>query len=100
MAQLRLEAELADSRLLQAISSELITENDEKGFRERLLDAAMSIMHSDCASLQMFKDDASGGHLELIAHRGFSQDAIDRWQTVNVDHAHHAAVRCFAPDVA
>ena len=69
-------------RLLQAISSELITENDEKGFRERLLDAAISIMHSDCASLQMFKEDASGGHLELIAHRGFSQEAIDRWQTV------------------
>ena len=58
MSQLRLEAELADSRLLQAISSELITENDEKGFRERLLDAAISIMHSDCASLQMFKEDA------------------------------------------
>jgi signal transduction histidine kinase/ActR/RegA family two-component response regulator len=82
VSQYRLEAELADSRLLQAISSELITENDEKGFRERLLDAAMSIMHSDCASLQMFKEDADGGHLELIAHRGFSQEAIDRWQSV------------------
>jgi signal transduction histidine kinase/CheY-like chemotaxis protein len=83
MAQLRLETELADSRLLQAISSELITENDEKAFHERLLDAAMSIMHSDFASLQMFKEDASGGHLELIAHHGFSQEAIDRWQVVN-----------------
>jgi signal transduction histidine kinase len=82
VSQYRLQAELADSRLLQAISSELITENDEKGFREKLLDAAMSIMRSDCASLQMFKEDASGGHLELIAHRGFSQEAIDRWQSV------------------
>src|SRR5437764_9037340 len=70
--QLRLESELADSRLLQAISSDLITENDEKGFRERLLDAAISIMHSDCASLQWFREDSGGGHLELIAHRGFS----------------------------
>jgi signal transduction histidine kinase/CheY-like chemotaxis protein len=82
VAQLRLEAELADSRLLQAISSDLITENDEKGFRERLLDAAISIMHSDCASLQMFKEDANDGHFELIANRGFSQEAIDRWQWV------------------
>ena len=82
VAQLRLEADLADSRLLQAISSELITENDEKGFHERLLDAAISIMHSECASLQMFKDDGGGGHLELIAHRGFSQEAVDRWHTV------------------
>jgi signal transduction histidine kinase/ActR/RegA family two-component response regulator len=83
VAQLRLEADLADSRLLQAISSDLITENDEKGFRERLLDAAISIMGSDCASLQMYKEDASGGHLELIANRGFSPEAIDRWQSVN-----------------
>ncbi|HKP15347.1 MAG TPA: ATP-binding protein [Gemmatimonadaceae bacterium] len=83
VSQYRLQAELADSRLLQAISSELITENDEKGFRERLLDAAISIMHSDCASLQMFREDANGGYLELIAHRGFSQEAIDRWQTVS-----------------
>jgi signal transduction histidine kinase/CheY-like chemotaxis protein len=82
VSQYRLEAELADSRLLQAISSELITENDEKGFRERLLEAATSIMRSDCASLQMFKENADGGRLELIAHRGFSQEAIDRWQSV------------------
>jgi signal transduction histidine kinase len=82
MTQMRLEAELADSRLLQVISAELITENDEKGFRERLLDAAISIMHSDCASLQMFKEGGRGGYLKLIANRGFSQEAIERWQRV------------------
>ena len=82
VTQLRLESDLADSRLLQAISSELITENDEKGLHERLLDAAISIMHSECASLQMFKDDPEGGHLELIATRGFSPEAIEHWQTV------------------
>jgi signal transduction histidine kinase/CheY-like chemotaxis protein/PAS domain-containing protein len=81
--QLRLEAELADSRLLQDISTQLIIEKDEKGFRERLLDAAISIMHSDCASLQMFKEDGSGGgYLDLIASHGFSQETIDRWQSV------------------
>ena len=83
MMQSRLESELADSRLLQAISAELITENGEKGFRERLLDAAISIMRSDCASLQTFKADATGGHFELIAHRGFSQEALDRWGSVD-----------------
>ena len=82
VAQLRLESDLADSRLLQAISSDLITENDEKGFHERLLDAAISIMHSECACLQMFKDDPNGGHLELIATRGFSPEAIEHWHTV------------------
>jgi signal transduction histidine kinase/CheY-like chemotaxis protein len=86
VAQLRLEADLADSRLLQAISSDLITENDETGFRERLLDAALAIMHSDYASLQMFKDDGKGsGHLELIANRGFTPEAVVRWQKVDVN---------------
>ncbi|HEX7978177.1 MAG TPA: GAF domain-containing protein [Gemmatimonadaceae bacterium] len=86
VAQLRLEADLADSRLLQAISSDLITENDEKGFRERLLDAAMSIMHSDFSSLQMLKEDGNGGgYLELIANRGFTQEAMERWQKVDVN---------------
>jgi signal transduction histidine kinase len=86
VAQLRLEADLADSRLLQAISSDLITENDETGFRERLLDAALTIMHSDFASLQMFRDDGNGGgHLELIANRGFTPEAVARWQKVDVN---------------
>jgi len=83
MTQMRIESELADSRLLQDISTELITEKDEQGFRERLLDAAISIMHSDCASMQVVKEDGSGGtYLDLIAHRGFAQEAIDRWQSV------------------
>ncbi len=83
VAQLRLESDLADSRLLQAISSELITENDEKAFHERLLEAAISIMHSECASLQMFKDDSSGRPLELNPTRGFSDEAIERWRCVS-----------------
>jgi signal transduction histidine kinase/CheY-like chemotaxis protein len=83
VAQLRLEADLADSRLLQSISSELITENDEKGLHQKLLDAAISIMHSDCASLQMYKEDGKGDHLELIAHRGFPPEAVAGWQHVD-----------------
>jgi signal transduction histidine kinase/CheY-like chemotaxis protein len=82
--QLRLEAELADSRQLQSISTELIIEKDERGFRERLLEAAMSIMQSEFASLQMFRDDGNGGgYLELIACHGFSQEAMDRWHSVS-----------------
>ena len=100
MAQLRLEAELADSRLLQAISSELITENDEKGFRERLLDAAISIMHSDCASLQMFKEDANGGHLELIANRGFSAGGDRPLADGDTRPRSPPVARCSAPGVA
>src|SRR4029079_2338790 len=63
---------------------ELITENDEKSFRERLLDAALSIMHSDFASLQMYKDDGTGGYLELIANRGVSEEAAQRWRKVGL----------------
>jgi GAF domain-containing protein len=53
--QERLEAELADSRLLQTISAALITE-DEVALHEKILDAAISIVRSDCASMQMFVD--------------------------------------------
>jgi signal transduction histidine kinase/CheY-like chemotaxis protein len=77
-----LEAELADSRLLQAISAELITEDDERSLYEKILDAAMSIMRSDCASLQRFFEDAEGGCLKLIAYRNFDAPSAAFWETV------------------
>src|SRR5215831_6307414 len=77
-----LEAELADSRLLQAISAELITEDDERRLYDKILDAAMSIMRSDCASLQRFVEDADGGCLKLIAYRNFDEQSVAYWESV------------------
>jgi len=103
--QRRLEAELADSRLLQAISAELVTPDDEKGLYEKILDAAMAIMRSDFASLQAFADDGEGGVLRLLANRGFSAQAEARWMNVTAANATCCAEvlrtwqRSIAPDV-
>jgi signal transduction histidine kinase len=103
--RLRLEVELADSRLLQAISAELITPDDEKGLYEKILDAAIAIMRSDFASLQVFADTSSGGELRLIANRGFSAEAERRWATVSKANSSCCAEvlrtrrRVIAPDV-
>src|SRR5262249_23735111 len=68
-AKNRLEAELADARLLQAISAELIVQDDVKALYEKLLDALVAVMRSDFASIQMHTPDADGGALTLLACR-------------------------------
>lgn len=78
----RLEAELADSRLLQTISAELI-QHDDVELHQKILDAAIRIGRSDCASMQVFVDDLDGGHLELLAYRGFPAESAARFATVD-----------------
>ena len=79
--QERLEAELADSRLLQTISAELITQDDVE-LHEKILDAAISIGHSDFASMQMFVDEPDEGFLKLIAYRGFPAESARHFDIV------------------
>ena len=65
----RLAAELDATRQLQNISTQLIHENDTQALYEKILDAAVAIMRSDFASMQMFHPER--GELQLLAHRGF-----------------------------
>jgi len=81
IAQELLEAELADSRLLQTISAELINQ-DDVALHEKILEAAISIGHSDCASMQMFVDGPDGGFLKLIAYRGFPAESARHFDVV------------------
>lgn len=67
----RLARDLADTRRLQDISAQLIGD-DVDTLYDRLLDAAMDIMKSDMASMQIV-DDADG-RLRLLAWRGFDPD--------------------------
>jgi len=85
--QRRLVNELTDTKLLQQISSELIGEKDVDAFYGRILDAAMGIMRSDFASMQMFEPDRGHGELRLLAHRGFSWKAAKLWEWVRSDSA-------------
>jgi len=83
----RLSAELADTQLLQELSAKLIQDHGSESLYETLVEAAMSIMHSSSASLQMLHSEPDGGHLRLIAARGFTTDAAARWARVFADNS-------------
>ena len=74
----QLESELAAARLLQETSLQLIREDDVKGLYEEILDAAISVMRSDFASIQMLHE----GELRLLGRRGLDRHAASYWQWV------------------
>ncbi|HYV50439.1 MAG TPA: ATP-binding protein [Dongiaceae bacterium] len=78
-----LETELADSRRLQLLSTELIVEKDPNRLYESIVDAAVHIMRSDFASLQMLYPEE--GKLRLLMHRGFSPEAAQFWEWVEAE---------------
>ena len=79
--QERLEAELADSRLLHRISAELI-DHDDVELHEKILDAAITIVHSDCGCVQRYIDGPKGGSLEMLAYRGFPEESARLFRIV------------------
>lgn len=84
-AQQALSAELEASSILHQISTELIREGSEQEIYERILDAALAIMRSDCASMQMLHSERGvAGELRLIGHRGFGPEAAKFWEWVGV----------------
>jgi signal transduction histidine kinase/ActR/RegA family two-component response regulator len=101
-----LAAELADTRLLQALSAELVAEEDASALHEKIVDAALSIVRADFASFQIFDADRPpNGELQLIALRGFSADAARRWEWIGVDartpcgEALRTGARVIIPDI-
>ncbi|HJW25094.1 MAG TPA: GAF domain-containing protein [Rhodocyclaceae bacterium] len=81
-----LEAELADTALLQGISAALIQPDHAGDIYERIMDAATAIMHSDYASMQMLHPErGDGGELRLLAFRGFNPQAARFWEWVRAD---------------
>lgn len=79
---------LADSKLLQVISAEMISEQDVEALYEKLVDAAVTIMRSDFASMQMhYAERGSGGELRLLAFRGFTPHAAEFWGWVQAKSA-------------
>lgn len=79
----RLASDLVAARRLQEISTLLIQEGDVGQLYCRILDAAMAIMRSDFATMQMF--DEASGCLQLLAHRGFSDQFAESFRHVPVD---------------
>jgi PAS domain S-box-containing protein len=85
-SQAQAQNELADTKLLHSISAELIHESNSEPLYAKLVDAAVRIMHSDYASLQMFYPErGTKGELHLLASYGFSPEAVKFWEWVRAD---------------
>jgi len=81
-----LESELADSRLLQRLSAEMVQEGSTGELFDTILDAAVAIMRSDFASMQMlYPERGSSGELRLLSFRGFTREAAQFWEWVRAD---------------
>jgi signal transduction histidine kinase len=79
----QLEAELADARLLHRLSIELIQEDGTAGLYKKIVEAAVAIMRSQYASMQMlFPEPGNIGRLRLLASSGFSPAEEKFWEWV------------------
>jgi PAS domain S-box-containing protein len=92
-AEETLAREMVDLKLLQEISTQLIQEENGKYLYEKILDAAVSIMRSDFASMQLwYPKPATAGELLLITFRGFTPEAAKFWERVPADSGSTCAV--------
>ncbi|WP_424357725.1 PAS domain S-box protein [Methanocella sp. MCL-LM] len=99
-------ADLRDTHLLHSLSVRMISEGDGKVLYQEIMDAAVAIMHSDYASMQIFVPErGDGGELYLLAYRGFTPEAAKFWEWVQADSASTCGMalrscrRFLAPDV-
>lgn len=79
-----LAQELAYTRLLQSISTQLIANQPIEALYECLAAAAATLLRSDFATMQMLNPERPDG-LCLIAHRGLSDAAVAEWAWVPRD---------------
>jgi PAS domain S-box-containing protein len=84
--QAQLAAELADTKLLQDISAQLIQPGDEDALCAKILDAVAAIMRSDFATMQViYPERGPKGELRLLASRGLTPEAAKVWEWVRFD---------------
>jgi signal transduction histidine kinase/CheY-like chemotaxis protein len=79
----QLQIDLADSQLLQRVSAEIIREGNEQSLYDTIVDVAMVIMQSRCASMQIVEPERR--ELKLLSVRGFDDQASAYWNSVSVD---------------
>jgi DNA-binding response OmpR family regulator len=84
-SEARLATELADTQLLQRVSSSLIRKNNNDALYDQILDAARSLMRSDMASIQMRALERN--ELFLLAQQGFHPESAKFWEWVRAGEA-------------
>ncbi len=84
--QAQVAAELADTRLLQEISAQLIAPGDEDALYTKIVDAVAAIMRSDFATMQvLYPERGPKGELRLLASRGLTPEGAKVWEWVRFD---------------
>ena len=78
----RLTREVAGAKTLQSISTRLISESTPESLYDQILGAAMELMASDAACVQMLAADHTS--LKLLAWTNFHPDSVPFWQRVEV----------------
>ena len=102
-SEARLAVELADTKKLQHISSQLIQEDKINILHEQILDAAIALMRSDMGSIQILHPEKN--ELQLLAWKGFDPASAAFWEWVRVDSGSSCGValnlreRVIVPDV-
>ena len=81
----RLAAELADSRLLQEISAQLVEQGNEEALCSKLVDAIATVMRSDFATMQMLHPDRGPGRAPSPRLRGLTPEGKKLWERVGYE---------------
>lgn len=77
---------LADTKLLQSVSAQLLIEENTEALYEKILDAAVEIMDSQYGSMQMlYPERGPRGELRLLSFRGFNAEAAKFWEWVSCE---------------
>jgi GAF domain-containing protein len=79
-----LAAETESARCLQQVATKLISAEGIQAVFEDILEALQAITGAHFASIQMFHPERGiNGELRLLGHRGFSEEAANRWEWVS-----------------
>ena len=79
----RLATEIAGARMLQAISTRLISESTRESLFAQILDAAIELMAADAGSIQILAPDLKS--LTLLGYKNFHARSAAFWQHVTAD---------------
>ena len=78
----RITEELADSKLLQQVSSRLIEEENIEKLYGQIIEVAKAIMHSDAVIMQEYVPEKKS--LYLLASEGFNPNTINAYKWINM----------------
>jgi PAS domain S-box-containing protein len=81
--QRQLAAEVDSMRRLHELVNRLLGCNDMQTALEEVLDAAVALLEADMGNVQLF--DAQTHELQIVAHRGFSENFLEYFRSVGAD---------------